>query len=127
VGTTGPHTNATSEPPARSTLGVDPIYNPPVSPEDPSGDHAKPFDPNCTQPQIWMAAIDLDNLAAGVDPSYPAFWLPFQDYTAHNHIAQWVTSIPTETCADIGQSCAMGCCAGLSCDTTTNTCVSDIQ
>ncbi|HEY3807068.1 MAG TPA: hypothetical protein VGL61_30910 [Kofleriaceae bacterium] len=100
---------------------------PPVSPEDPSGDHTKAFDPNCTQPQIWMAAIDLDNLAAGIDPSYPAFWLPFQDYTAHNHIAQWVTSIPTETCGEINQGCSMGCCAGLTCDTTSNTCESLIQ
>jgi hypothetical protein len=100
---------------------------PPVSPEDPSGDHAKPFDPNCTQPQIWMAAIDLDNLAAGVDPSYPAFWLPFQDYTAHNHIAQWVSSIPTQTCGQIGQPCSTGCCAGLVCDTTNMTCISNIQ
>jgi len=100
---------------------------PPVSPEDPSGDHAKPFDPNCTQPQIWMAAIDLDNLAGGIDPSYPAFWLPFQDYTAHNHIAQWVTSIPTQTCAQINQACSAGCCAGLTCDTTSMTCISNIQ
>jgi hypothetical protein len=100
---------------------------PPVSPEDPSGDHTKAFDADCTQPQIWMAAVDLDALAAGMDPSFPAFWLPFQDYTAHNHIAQWVTSIATETCAEIGQSCSIGCCAGLTCDTTSMTCVSIIQ
>jgi hypothetical protein len=66
---------------------------PPVSPEDPSGDHAKPFDPNCTQPQIWMAAVTLEDLAAGTDPSFPAFWLPFQDDNAHNHIAQWVETV----------------------------------
>ena len=103
---------------------------PPVSPEDPSGDHKKPFDPNCTQPQIWMAAIDLDALAAGSDPSFPAFWLPFQDYTAHNHIAQWVDTIvtPPGQCQDIGQDCTtLQCCNGLTCDTTTHTCQSVIQ
>ncbi|HEY1558537.1 MAG TPA: hypothetical protein VGF94_27125 [Kofleriaceae bacterium] len=100
---------------------------PPVTPEDPSGDHKKAFDPNCTQPQIWMAAIDLDQLAAGQDPSFPAFWLPFQDYTAHNHIAQWVDTIMTQSCQQIGQMCGTGCCDGLQCDTTSNTCVSVIQ
>ena len=99
---------------------------PPVSPEDPSGDHQKPFDPNCTQPQLWMAAISLDQLAAGQDPSFPAFWLPFQDYTAHNHIAQWVDTFvnPTCTMGTQGQACstAMPCCSGYTCDSTTMTC-----
>ena len=99
---------------------------PPVSPEDPSGDHKKPVATNCTQPQIWMAAIDLDALQAGNDPSYPAFWLPFQDYTAHNHIAQWVDSIQSQNCSQIGQSCAMGCCMGLVCDQTSQQCISSI-
>jgi len=105
-----------------------PYFNcyPPVSPEDPSGDHTKPFDPDCTQPQIWMAAIDLDALAAGSDPSFPAFWLPFQDVTAHNHIAQWVDSIMTQSCQQIGQPCGSGCCMGLVCESD-NTCESVIQ
>jgi TolB protein len=99
---------------------------PPVSPEDPSNDHTKPFDPNCTQPQIWMAAIDLDALSGGTDGSFPAFWLPFQTPSAHNHIAQWVDSINTQNCSQIGQSCAMGCCTGLVCDTTSMMCISNI-
>jgi hypothetical protein len=101
---------------------------PPVSPEDTSGDHAKPFDPNCTQPQIWMTAISLDDLAAGVDPSFPAFWLPFQDFTAHNHIAQWVDTIVTQpNCQQDGQSCATQmCCDGETCDPTTKVCESII-
>jgi hypothetical protein len=102
---------------------------PPVSPEDTSGDHAKPFDPNCTQPQIWMAAVSLEDLASGNDPSFPAFWLPFQDVTAHNHIAQWVDQIvaPPTGCANIGQSCAAQmCCDGLACDSTTKVCGSII-
>jgi hypothetical protein len=109
-----------------------PYFNcyPPVSPEDPSGDHAKPFDPNCTQPQIWMAAISLDDLAAGKDPSFPAFWLPFQDYSAHNHIAQWVETIITQPpgCAQTGASCvSQMCCDGSTCDTTSKICESIIE
>src|SRR5207249_4577736 len=103
---------------------------PPVSPEDSSGDHAKPFDPSCTQPQIWMAAITLEDLAAGGDPSFPAFWLPFQDYNAHNHIAQWVETVPpTGPCQQLGQTCQMtsDCCNGAVCDTTTHTCQAIIQ
>jgi hypothetical protein len=102
---------------------------PPVSPEDPSSDHAKPFDPNCTQPQIWMAAVTLEDLAAGVDPSFPAFWLPFQDENAHNHIAQWVDTItpPPTGCQQLGQSCTTAaCCDGTVCETTTHTCESII-
>jgi hypothetical protein len=108
-----------------------PYFNcyPPVSPEDTSGDHAKPFDPSCTQPQIWMAAISLDQLATGGDPSLPAFWLPFQDVTAHNHIAQWVDQIvmPPPGCQPVGQDCTMKtCCDGEACDTMTHTCQSII-
>jgi hypothetical protein len=103
---------------------------PPVSPEDTSSDHKKPFDPNCTQPQIWMAAVSLDDIAAGTDGSFPAFWLPFQDYTAHNHIAQWADTIvmPPPNCQLNGQTCstAMPCCDGSTCDQTTMTCVSVI-
>jgi hypothetical protein len=98
---------------------------PPVSPEDTSGDHSKPFDPDCTQPQIWMTAVSLDDLAAGRDPSFPAFWLPFQDATAHNHIAQWVETIvmPPPGCARTGASCtSQMCCEGSSCDPTSKTC-----
>jgi hypothetical protein len=103
---------------------------PPVSPEDTSGDHAKPFDANCTQPQIWMAAVALDDVGAGADGSFPAFWLPFQDYTAHNHIAQWVDTItmPPPNCQQNGQTCstAMPCCDGSVCDPGSMTCVSNI-
>jgi hypothetical protein len=42
---------------------------------------------------LWMAAVDPDQIEAGVDPSYPAFALPFQDYTTSNHIAQWAESV----------------------------------
>jgi hypothetical protein len=44
-------------------------------------------------PQIWMAAFDPAEAAAGRDPSTAAFWLPFQDATTNNHIAQWVEQV----------------------------------
>jgi hypothetical protein len=46
-------------------------------------------------PQIWMAAVvvDPDRTLDASDRSYPAFWLPFQDVTAHNHSAQWVATV----------------------------------
>jgi hypothetical protein len=42
---------------------------------------------------VWMVAIDPDRAATGVDPSYAAFALPFQDVTTSNHIAQWTTAV----------------------------------
>jgi hypothetical protein len=38
---------------------------------------------------IWMVAIDPARLARGLDPSAPAFCLPFQGIGTSNHIAQW--------------------------------------
>ena len=44
--------------------------------------------------QIWVAAVDFSRLDGGeVDPSYPAFRLPFQELTAKNHRAFWVQDI----------------------------------
>jgi hypothetical protein len=42
---------------------------------------------------LWMVAIDPDKAAAGEDPSYAAFCLPFQDVTSSNHIAQWTEEV----------------------------------
>jgi hypothetical protein len=39
---------------------------------------------------IWMVGIKVG--AAGIDPSFTAFALPFQDITTSNHIAQWTTA-----------------------------------
>lgn len=70
-------------------------------PESPSYDQPQPaskqgvtFD-NYAAPQIWMAAIivDPDRSLDATDRSFPAFWLPFQDVTAHNHSAQWVATV----------------------------------
>ncbi len=52
--------------------------------------------PDGARPQLWMAAIDLNKanseLGAG-DPSYPPFWLPFQDPSQNNHEAIWTTQV----------------------------------
>ena len=68
------------------------------------------------QAQIWMAALDLgkDELGCG-DPSYPAFWLPFQDPKTGNHIAQWAAEVARQPCGidgdcPEGQKCRDGLC-----------------
>lgn len=39
--------------------------------------------------QLWVAAIDLARAAAGGDPSFPAFRLPFQDLNEDTHRPFW--------------------------------------
>jgi hypothetical protein len=73
-------------------------YYPPESPmydqPQPASKQNVMFD-GYAAPQIWMAAviIDTDRSLDATDRSYPAFWLPFQDVTAHNHSAQWVAKV----------------------------------
>jgi hypothetical protein len=61
--------------------------------------------------QLWAAAIDLDRATAGVDPSAPAFWLPFQSLEEGNHRAYWVLSgedvcpSTVEICDDLDNDC----------------------
>jgi hypothetical protein len=45
------------------------------------------------QQQLWMFAVDPDKVLSGADGSYRAFFLPFQDPTTSNHIAQWTQQI----------------------------------
>jgi hypothetical protein len=49
--------------------------------------------PSQQQQQLWMFAVDPAKILAGQDGSYPAFFLPFQDPTTSNHIAQWTQQI----------------------------------
>jgi hypothetical protein len=113
-------------------MGLVPQVNcyPSESPENPNGSKTQPLAPNCHQPQIWMASIDLTAAASGTgDPSTPAFWLPFQDVTAHNHIAQWVITIVGNSgnpdggsgqCIPLGSSCTAGAfCCGSVCSSGT--------
>src|SRR5262249_38104208 len=72
---------------------------------------------NCTRPQIWMTAINLDAaaLGAGTDPSRPAFWLPFQDLGTNNHLAQWTQRALSGTCTT-DATCGSGrCCFNGAC------------
>jgi hypothetical protein len=91
--------------------------------EQPGTAHHSAFAPQCQQPQIWMAAVDVSTAVADVakDPSRPGFWLPFQDITTHNHTPQWTqnTAPPPDAgaCVNTGGNCAQGgtCCTGLVC------------
>lgn len=44
---------------------------------------------NSLVPNVWVTAIDPTQVASGVDPSFPAFWLPGQDPASDNHLAAW--------------------------------------
>jgi hypothetical protein len=121
---------------------------PPESPENACSGKQQLTQPNCAQPQIWMAALTEDGLAAG-DTSFPAFWLPFQSIAAHNHIAQWANALVGGTdagtcfeggCGDAGTSdggtcggfnasCSASapCCGALVCVAPSNTCQLPIQ
>ena len=72
---------------------------------------------NANGSQLWMAAVDPDKVKAGVDPSYPAFFLPFQDITTSNHIAQWAQYFVSNGCSTESEGCGSGstCCNGLQC------------
>ena len=65
--------------------------------------------------QLWMVAFDPDRMRAGQDPSFPAFWLPFQDISSGNHIGQWSTTVPRGNCTtaaqcNVGEVCQAGKC-----------------
>lgn len=49
--------------------------------------------PSSGTPQIWMTPIYPARAEAGMDPSGPAFRLPFQSLTDNNHIAQWTERV----------------------------------
>jgi len=67
--------------------GMYPCY-PPDSYELAGAVHGSTFAAGCQQPKLWMAAISLSAQGAA-DPSFPAFYLPDQDITTHNHMPQW--------------------------------------
>src|SRR5262249_34842295 len=64
--------------------------------------------------QIWMVGIDPAKAMAGEDASFAAFWLPFQDPTSGNHIAQWVETVVRPSCGESpcpsGEYCDNGMC-----------------
>jgi hypothetical protein len=104
-------------------------------PESPAYDAPQPLSKAgvtyaaCAQPQIWMAAVivDEDTSLDSTDRSFPAFWVPAQDVTTHNYHAQWVEQVVTQppadggACGETGAACGATapcctdtvCCAGL--------------
>jgi hypothetical protein len=67
-----------------------PCY-PPDSPQWPGSTHHATMSAQCQQPQLWMAPIlvDASGSTLTADPSGVAFFIPYQDMTAHNHMATW--------------------------------------
>jgi hypothetical protein len=57
--------------------------------------------------QLWMGAFRIQRGEMRMDPSTPPFWLPFQNVTASNHIAQWTEQVRRRSCGSDGD-CAMG-------------------
>jgi hypothetical protein len=50
-----------------------------------------------TQQLLWMFAVDPAQIMAGQDGSFPGFFLPFQDLSTSNHIAEWTQKIVSAT------------------------------
>jgi len=107
---------------------------PPDSYELAGGAHHSTFDPLCQQPKLWMAAINLSE-SKGTDPSFPAFYLPFQDITTHNHTPQWTQEVVVPQPMDAGMCVPSGgncltdpgaCCAPLVCSGA-GTCLGVLQ
>jgi WD40-like Beta Propeller Repeat len=67
---------------------------------------------NGAHAQVWMAAFDPSQSA---DPSLPAFWLPFQEDTSGNHIAQWVLNVDRMGCTIDSQCATNEFCVGGHC------------
>jgi hypothetical protein len=70
--------------------------------------------PEGAKTQLWMVGFDPARAASG-DPSFPAFWLPFQDMASGNRIAQWVTTIQRKPCSaktecESSEICQAGTC-----------------
>jgi WD40-like Beta Propeller Repeat len=57
--------------------------------------------------QVWMVAVSPDRLNTPGDGGYPPFWLPFQDMSTGNHIAQWTEKVARMGCTADDQ-CFMG-------------------
>jgi hypothetical protein len=116
-----------------------PKESPGSSPVFVSGGGGRMENPICNRTQLWMAAVKLDVAAvkAGTDVSFPAFFLPFQDQTTNNHLAQWAQRSFRGTCsadADCnsggqhGRCCDHGGCTACPAPPpATPICVADIQ
>ncbi|MEZ4374028.1 MAG: hypothetical protein R3B07_24610 [Polyangiaceae bacterium] len=61
--------------------------------------------------QLWMFAVDVSKVGSG-DPSYPPFWLPYQDFEDGSLTAYWTETLPCQ--ADPQGGCA-GCVGSETC------------
>jgi hypothetical protein len=77
--------------PFGQSVGIDnkPLYYLTFSTKRPFGVRI----PGGGRPQIWMTPFFPDKADAGMDPTGPAFRVPFQDVNTSNHIAQWTQAI----------------------------------
>jgi hypothetical protein len=68
--------------------------------------------------KLWVAAVSA-NPTAGTDPSYPAFYLPGQEWVSGNSKAYWVQNAckPGSTTKSAANVCdtTQDCCAGSTC------------
>ncbi|MDX2021366.1 MAG: hypothetical protein SF187_14085 [Deltaproteobacteria bacterium] len=81
--------------------------------------------PNSGWPQLWMAAINVGNLAPGQDPSSPPVWLPFQAPQQHNHLGFWTEQLRCRPDAPAGS--VERCGAGEVCDADARRCYLPIE
>jgi hypothetical protein len=65
--------------------------------------------------QVWMVAVSPDRLRSAGDVGYPGFWLPFQDLSTGNHIAQWTQDVQRQGCSSDGQCIQGEFCVGGEC------------
>jgi hypothetical protein len=67
-----------------------------------------------SNPQIWMAGVDLEQADShpDQDPSFAPFWLPFQNPSESNHLGTWTTDVK---CTDDSQCPSEFRCMGGNC------------
>jgi hypothetical protein len=79
--------------------------------------------------QLWIAAIDVSKLGTGVDPSFPAFRVPFVELSENAHRPFWALDalapppgdggtgdVDAGACVPLNGDCTTGiCCAGTQC------------
>jgi hypothetical protein len=67
-----------------------------------------------SNPQIWMAGVDLERAEKepDQDPSFAPFWLPFQSPSESNHLGTWTTDVACISDAECPAEfmCQMGAC-----------------
>lgn len=75
-----------------------------------------------TPKKLWVAAIRA-NPTAGTDPSYPAFYLPGQEWVSGNSKAYWVQNacIQGNATPSVSTECesSLDCCSGSTCQLAT--------